>query len=173
MKALVVSDTNIFIDLVKLGILGDFFNLPWEIHTTDFVLDELTDTEQYKSVAAFLERGKLMVGKFTAEDVSMIMSISESAKGNISPTDYSVLLYASQKSAKLLSGDGRLRKEAEKIGVEVHGILYVIESLVAETILPEQFAAKLLADLKNINKRLPIEEIDAMIKQLINNDNDM
>ncbi len=173
MKTLVVSDTNIFIDLVKLGILGDFFNLPWEIHTTDFVMNELVDTEQYKSVMAFWERGRLWVGKFRAEDVSLIMSMSESARGKISPTDYSVLLYASQKSANLLSGDGRLRKEAEKKGVEIHGILYVFETLVAESILPRLLAAKLLEQLKDINKRLPIEDVDAMIKQWSNNDNEM
>ena len=46
MERFVVSDTNIFIDLVELGILADLFYLPWQIHTTDFVMDELTDTTQ-------------------------------------------------------------------------------------------------------------------------------
>lgn len=46
MKTVVVSDTNIFIDLVKLNLLGDLFALPWDVRTTDFVISELTDSEQ-------------------------------------------------------------------------------------------------------------------------------
>lgn len=42
MQPLVVSDTNIFIDLWKIDLLDAFFQLPVEIHTTDFVINELT-----------------------------------------------------------------------------------------------------------------------------------
>ena len=31
-EKIVVSDTNIFIDLIKLDLLGDFFSLPWNIN---------------------------------------------------------------------------------------------------------------------------------------------
>ena len=72
MERLVVSDTNIFIDLVKLGILADFFFLPWEIHTTDYVMDELTDSAQYDAVINFYDRGRLAIGSFSAEEVVAI-----------------------------------------------------------------------------------------------------
>lgn len=35
MEKIVVSDTNIFIDLISVNLLDGFFSLPWEIHTTD------------------------------------------------------------------------------------------------------------------------------------------
>jgi len=38
MGKLVVSDTNIFIDLIGMGLLGDFFLLPFDISTVDFVI---------------------------------------------------------------------------------------------------------------------------------------
>lgn len=37
-NVIVVSDANIFIDLCNVGLLEDFFLLPWHIHTTDIGL---------------------------------------------------------------------------------------------------------------------------------------
>ena len=33
MKQIVVNDTNVFIDLHAIGLLEEFFHLPWEVHT--------------------------------------------------------------------------------------------------------------------------------------------
>lgn len=94
MERLVVSDTNIFIDLVKLGILADFFFLPWEIHTTDYVMDELTDSTQYDAVISYYERGRLSVGSFTADEVAAIHAQSGQPGCHLSPTDLSVIQYS-------------------------------------------------------------------------------
>lgn len=50
MDIIVVNDTNIFIDLMSVDLLDDFFRLPIEIHTTDFVLNELTDESQHNAI---------------------------------------------------------------------------------------------------------------------------
>lgn len=42
MGTIVVNDTNIFIDLISVDLLDEFFSLPIDIHTTDFVINELT-----------------------------------------------------------------------------------------------------------------------------------
>ncbi len=39
MEKIVVSDTNIFIDLISVNLLDGFFSLPWEIHTTDMIME--------------------------------------------------------------------------------------------------------------------------------------
>lgn len=49
MKIIAVNDTNIIIDLFNIGLFDLFFSSDIELHTTDFVLDELTDKEQAKS----------------------------------------------------------------------------------------------------------------------------
>lgn len=41
MKAITVSDTNIFLDLISVNLLAEFFALPCKIHTNDFVLNEI------------------------------------------------------------------------------------------------------------------------------------
>ena len=45
MEKIVVSDTNIFIDLISVNLLDGFFSLPWEIHTTDMIMKELKDSK--------------------------------------------------------------------------------------------------------------------------------
>lgn len=45
---IVVSDANIFFDLLSVDLLNDFFQFPCEIATTDFVIYEIQRTEQLK-----------------------------------------------------------------------------------------------------------------------------
>ena len=52
MDILVVNDTNIFIDLISVDLLDDFFNLPIGVHTTDLVLNELTDESPLQQATA-------------------------------------------------------------------------------------------------------------------------
>lgn len=41
MKNVWISDANIFIDLISCGLSPQFFALPWEIKTTELVLNEI------------------------------------------------------------------------------------------------------------------------------------
>lgn len=166
MERLVVSDTNIFIDLVKLGILADFFFLPWEIHTTDYVMDELTDFAQYDAVISYYDRGRLSVGAFTADEVAAIHGQSAQPQCSLSPTDISVIMYAQKtKGCSILTGDRLLRETAQKVGLEVHGILFIFDTLVEHGMLPDPLAAELLGKLYSFNKRLPSSEIEKRINQ--------
>lgn len=166
MERIVVSDTNIFIDLVELGILADLFYLPWQIHTTDFVMDELTDATQFDVVNSYCERGRLTVGMLTPEEVGKLFQMSSSPGCKISPADFSVILYAQKANFNILTGDKQLRTYAEKEGIEVHGILFIFEALVEHSILPPALATELLQKLKELNKRTPAELIEALIKKL-------
>lgn len=166
MERLVVSDTNIFIDLVKLGILADFFFLPWEIHTTDYVMDELTDSAQYDAVINFYDRGRLSVGSFSAEEVVAIHEQSNQPGCHLSPTDLSVIQYSRKtKGCSILTGDKHLRETAQKEGLEVHGILFVFDALVEHGMLPNLLAATLLEQLYSFNKHLPVAEIEERINK--------
>lgn len=169
MEKIVVSDTNIFIDLVKLELLGDFFSLPWDIHTTDFVISELEVPEQKAAVTAFIKRKKLTVGKLDAEEVGIIVERSEETGGKISITDFSVCHYAQKNNYTLLTGDMNLRKVAIKENISVHGILFLFDEFVKHAILPPEFAADTLKKLKEINTRLPLDEVNSRINKWENN----
>ena len=169
MEKIVVSDTNIFIDLVKLELLGDFFSLPWDIHTTDFVISELEVPEQKAAVTAFIKRKKLTVGKLDAEEVGIIVERSEETGGKISITDFSVCHYAQKNNYTLLTGDMNLRKVAIKENISVHGILFLFDEFVKHAILPPEFAADTLKKLNEINTRLPLDEVNSRINKWENN----
>lgn len=165
MEIIVVSDTNIFIDLVKLDLLGDFFSLPWEVHTTDFVISELTDSGQRSAVTAFIKRHRLTVGKLSIEEVSEVVDRSNETGGRVSITDFSVCYYAKKNGYTLLTGDRNLRKVAVAEGLSVHGILFLFDEMVAHSILPPELAVETIAKLKAINTWLPIDEVDDRIKK--------
>ena len=54
METVVVSDTNIFIDLYDVGLLNEFFSMDIQVHTTDFIINELTVEDQKRSVLILL-----------------------------------------------------------------------------------------------------------------------
>lgn len=62
-----VTDANIFIDLYNLGLINDFFNLEFEIHTTASVLMELYK-EQQEILRAYQSVGKLEIHNLKGED---------------------------------------------------------------------------------------------------------
>ena len=86
-------------------------------------------------------------------------------KTNVSLTDCTVWYYATQNNYTLLTGDRKLRKASLIDGVEVHGIIYVIDQLVKEGILAKRIAISKLKQLRKSNPRLPMNEIEKRIKQ--------
>lgn len=166
MKKIVVNDTNVFIDLLDVELLDKFFYLPWEIHTTDFVMLELLKEGQKKSVEAYETDGNLHVAKFEFEELVKINNLYKrfKSKTNVSLTDCSVWYYAKQNNYVLLTGDRKLRNSALNEGVEVRGIIHVFEALVESEIISKQLAFEKLQLLYEHNPRLPKNEIEKRLK---------
>ena len=163
MKAITVSDTNIFLDLISVNLLAEFFALPCEIHTSDFVLNEISRQPQKETVRAFVAAQKLTVAQFGFSELSEIAKLQKNCGTNASFIDCSVWHYAKKIGARLLTGDSKLRRAAEHDGVLVSGILYVFDSLIECGILEKPIAAKKLQELADINPRLPRGECQSRI----------
>ena len=58
---IVVSDTNIFIDLIAVGLLERSCELPIRIHTVDYVINEITDVSQKAIINKLANDGKIIV----------------------------------------------------------------------------------------------------------------
>ncbi len=69
MKKIVVNDANIFIDLQNVGLLEMFFLLPWEVHTTDFIMFELLKGGQKDTIATYESNGHLSIATFEFSNV--------------------------------------------------------------------------------------------------------
>lgn len=166
MDIFVVNDTNIFIDLISVDLLDDFFRLPIGVHTTDFVLNELTDKNQLRVVKKHIKLGNLTVKQHSGREVKEIASFQAVRRNNVSIADCSVWLYAEHNGYTLLTGDAKLRKSAQKSGVTVCGILHVFDLLVEKyNIIPPNTGAERLEQLYKINNRLPSREIENRLKK--------
>ena len=165
MKKIVVNDTNVFIDLYEVGLLEEFFSLPWEVHTTDFVMFELLREGQHDTVARYKDDKRLIVPVFEAKEVLEIGNLFQQYvnRTNFSLTDCSVWYYAKVNNYILLTGDRKLRTVSVFDGVEVHGIIYVFDTLVELDIISRQVAVEKLQKLYSLNPRLPKEEIEKRI----------
>lgn len=161
---LIVTDTNVFFDIMSIKILPDFFGLDFEICTTDFVINEIIRVDQAEQIQTFIRSKKLIVYKFTSDEIEEVINLK--TKRNLRRiTDKSVLWKALQLKCRLLTGDKNLRNEAEEQGLEVNGSLWVIKMLVESKIVTPVVATELLEKLKTVNDSLPKDGIDKLIKK--------
>ena len=167
METIVISDTNIFIDLINVDLLEQFFHLPWKIVTTEPILLELKYEGQHDTVKAYSDLGSLQVATFSGIEVTEILHLKRKheSHSNLSLQDCSVWYCARKYGGKILSGDGQLRKYARLDGLEVRGIIYVIDCMVEVGLLEQPEAAERLKQLRASNPRLPMEEIDKRIER--------
>ena len=158
---IIVNDTNILIDLANLDLLDYFIELEFEFHTNDFIINELTDTVQRKKIDKIIEAKKLIVAEIKSEEYTAIIQLQTR---NLSFEDCSIWYYAQKIRGILLTGDARLRKTVENSGVEVRGILFIFDELVASEIINSSLAAQKLEELNSQNHRLPQKEIEKRLK---------
>ena len=168
MKKIVVNDTNIFIDLYSVELLEELFSLPWEIHTTNFVMLELLREGQLAAVEQYKDTGRLHIPVFEQKELIEIGEMYQryyGKKTNVSFTDCSVWYYAKANHYTLLTGDRKLRNASQLDGVEVHGIIHVFDNLVASGIIERRTAAEKLRELYSLNPRLPKDEIEKRLEE--------
>ena len=164
---LIITDTNIFFDIISIGALPEFFSLDYEICTTVFVIQEIKLSDQKAAIEAFIRAKDLTVIEFTSDEIGEIEGF-ETNKSFKGITDKSVLWKSLQLDCPLLTGDRKLRIEAEGHGVEVHGAIWVIVRLVENCMISKVKGIQLLESLKQVNSSLPFDEIDRFIRMYKN-----
>lgn len=152
---IIINDANILIDLVHLDLMNEFIQLDLELKTTDFVFEELNE-EQKIIIQGYInsEHIELVVTE-EEQDFEGISSILENSSG-LSFEDCSVWYYANKLNGILLSGDGKLRKQAIANGILVKGILFIFDQLLVNGLISFEYAIEKIEELYKINPRLPI-----------------
>lgn len=153
-----VNDANILIDLVRLGCVEAFFKLDVELCTTDFVLEELEEDQRI-----IFEHSTMRICTSDPNSISQITNLKENNPG-LSFEDCSVWHHAKLLDGILVTGDGKLRRKATEEGIEVRGIIYLIDEIKAQGISELNECISILKLLKSINLRLPLQEIDKRIR---------
>lgn len=162
---IVITDTNILFDVIKIGALPEFFSLDYEICTTVFVMQEILPSPQKELVDTFIRAKKLIVYNFSAEEIEAVqnLNIERDLKRF---TDKSVIWKSLQLNCPMLTGDQKMREVAEKMNIEVHGSIWIIDELVTKTLITPEKAILLLEQLLLTNSRLPKDEIEKRINKL-------
>ncbi len=73
--------------------------------------------------------------------------------------DLFALVYAGRRASDLLTGDRRLRNAAKNEGVEVHGILWLLDRLIEQSLISEARAAEAIEAMVGGGARLPGREV--------------
>jgi predicted nucleic acid-binding protein len=162
---LIVTDSSVFFDIIKIQALPEFFDLDIEVCTTDFVQKEILESEQRKQIEHFIRLKKLTVFEMSAEEIDELIQFKTNRVFR-TLIDKTVLWKAKQLGCPLLTGDAKLRNEATEQGVKVHGSLWVVMQLVKHEIVDKKKGIEYLEKLRIINDRLPVEEIEKLIKKL-------
>jgi predicted nucleic acid-binding protein len=157
-----VKDASILIDLAEAELLGLWFQLGIETHATDFVLNEVSQEEQWKAVAPFVDAK--LIRKHATAPAEMAETALFATENGISVPDASGVLLAKRLGAMLLTGDRRMRRTATARSIEVHGVLWIMDQLVDARILPKPEALVRLRKVLQAGSHLPHAECDARIK---------
>lgn len=161
---IVVNDTNLFIDLIHAELIDLFFRLPFEVHTTDFVVGEIEDSEQEAIIMELIVTERLYVAEMTSGEVEEILLL-QVADNRLSIPDCSVWYYSKKNSFILLTGDNLLRKTASNDQITVRGILYVFDELVRTGLISSVEASVKLQFLLDTGSRLPKDDCIDRLKE--------
>lgn len=151
-----VKDACVLIDLANGGLLDAWFQLGIETFTTDLVLRQVKTEHQWQAVSPFIEAGLLEIETLSGTQIEQ-MSRTLGGLG-VGIEDQSVLFLAIERRAMLITGDRRLRIEADKCKVEVRGLLWILDELVAKAAVAPALAALKLQSMRQQGARLPDDE---------------
>jgi predicted nucleic acid-binding protein len=163
MMKVTVKDANILIDLIESELLGLWFKLGVETYISDLVQLEISEESQKKILKSFIDAGLLMVEPLTPDELAAARIKRD--KHRISIEDASALILAQKKKAMLLSGDGTLRKTAKAEGIDVHGVIWVLDRLVEKALLTPADAIIKLQALQALGTFLPQAICDKQIHE--------
>lgn len=149
-----VTDTNCWIDLHCGGLVEYVLNTVDDLSAPDIVLHELKHNPSAETLVA----GGVTSIELNGQQVGEVYALATVYQG-VSAQDLSALVVAKAMNAILVTGDARLRKVATEHGVEVHGTLWILETLVQTHGLDPMIAHAALDSMIALGSRLPNDHV--------------
>ncbi len=159
LQSVLVTDTNIWIDLENGGILVEVFQLPYQFLIPDFAIPELVRPRW-----EFLKGLGLRAHELPPEQVVELLRLRLTHK-NLSVIDLAAFCLAKMLDAPLLTGDRRLNELASTSGLSVHGGLWLLDGMLHFEVLTSERAATALRQMLESGARLPADECNNRIKR--------
>lgn len=162
---IVVSDSSVVMDLVKVRLIEPVLQLPFEFMIPDVILaQELLDLGAY-TAKGLLDLG-FVQGELDGGDSRQARDYFARNR-RLSLNDCFAWRLAEVHKAILMTGDANLRSIATAAKVEVHGILWAVEMMLKHKTSPAAALAKALDHLgSDPLVRLPPAETQALRDRL-------
>lgn len=162
----VISDSSVLIDLAKVKLIECTLALPYEFVIPDVIFeDELIDLKHYER-EQLLELG-FKTGSLTGEQVGIALQYGITYKPLTINDCFALVLSESIERSILLTGDGDLRKTAQKHKVETHGIIWLCEQIRENQRGDDKILRTALEILRDDPRsRIPSRELNRLIEQL-------
>ncbi len=157
---LLISDSNILIDLIVVNQIENMFGLPYSFAVPDILFDEELKEEH----SDLLELG-LSVMTLKMETVAYAFELTDKYT-KPGRNDLFALALAKQELCPLLTGDLDLRNAAESEAVILYGTIWVINQLVRHSLLCVDEARNIYIQMKEKKRRLPWAVAEAHLDEI-------
>jgi predicted nucleic acid-binding protein len=162
----IVHDASVLIDLATADVLEPWFSLGFEAVITRMVWGEINRKSQKEKIQPYIDKGQLKIASLGSEAITSIALLRSELSPDISIEDASALFVAISRKGILLTGEKTLRQNAEKRGVDVHGLLWVFDILIERGKLLASVAADRLEYLAALRtSRLPKDSCNERIRK--------
>lgn len=151
-----VKDACVLIDLANGGLIDAWFQLGIETHTTDLVIRQIKDEAQWQIVSGYVQAGLIKVQSLSGDQMAQLYR--EMGNLTVGIEDKSVLFLALEIGAILLTGDRKVRVEGLRRELEVRGVLWILDELIAKKKLSPRLAAEKLKLMLKAGAYLPQDE---------------
>ena len=158
-----VSDTSVLIDLDRGSLLEHLFQLPYDFCVPDLLFKR----ELAGDLGNRLRELGLDVVELSSEELARATSVRRTVKVLSTPDTFAFSV-AEARRWTLLTGDLALRRLAEQHGVEMHGVLWVIDELDRESVLDAAGLHRALTTIHSHPRcRLPAVEVRRILARLL------
>jgi len=160
--SVLVSDTSVVIDLDRGELLDQLFRLPYDFCVPDI----LYKRELAGELGDRLRLLGLDVVELSPAEVSRATSLRREVKVLSTPDTFAFSL-AEARRWTLLTGDGALRGLCNQQGIEMHGVLWIIEELNRASIADTQTLHRALSTMHSHPRcRLPVADVRRLLAAL-------
>lgn len=161
MQQLLISDSNIIIDLDCCDLLKRMFDLPYTFAVPDILyVDELE--HHHGDLPAY----GLQVKSLEAEEIEYFQSL-QMQYSKPSTYDLSALVLAKREDCPLVTGDNALRNAAQQENVHIRGTIWIIEKMISSGLISIERASQAFADMKENQRFLPWNEAERMLQRVL------
>jgi hypothetical protein len=149
--SIAVSDTNIFIDLLKTKLIDFLFEIEIPIHTTQEAFEQLS-LRQQSQIIKFIT-GPHCISSFSDSEIAEI-SDAHFPQG-LNYTDRTLFYYAQKNNAILILGDSKFHSFCLSKSLKAEDFFWLLETFMEKKLIDKRIAIMGLNKLMTINPRLP------------------